>query len=128
MNAQKVTKIGIGLSLTTLALCGTLVVSVSCAGSGGAGGAGGNGGGGSSTTNTNSTGSTGGSSTTFIIVTALSGSQLNGLNQGLESTNSAGSSVSFTPTVDPNGTPTVTTNPTTQTTEIVPNTGSTAVQ
>lgn len=47
MNAQKVTKIGIGLSLTSLALCGALVVSVSCAGSGGGGGAGGNGGGGS---------------------------------------------------------------------------------
>ena len=48
MNAQKFSEVRVGLTLTAVALCGALVVSVSCAGSGGgSGGAGGNGGGGS---------------------------------------------------------------------------------
>jgi hypothetical protein len=42
MNAQKVSKVGIGLTLTALGLCGALAVSVSCAGGGGGGGAAGN--------------------------------------------------------------------------------------
>jgi hypothetical protein len=73
-----------------------------------------------------------GSSTTYIIVSALSGGSIGGLSQsvqqGLESTNSAGSSVSFTPTTDPNGTTSVQAAPTTQTTPPTNDVTSAAVQ
>jgi hypothetical protein len=49
----------------------------------------------------------GGNSTTYIVVSQLDSGQYNEILQGLESTNSAGSSVSFTPTTDSNGNPTV---------------------
>ncbi len=48
MNAQKFSKVRVGLTLTALALCGALAISASCAGSGGSGGSGGGGSGGGS--------------------------------------------------------------------------------
>ena len=46
MNAKNVSRFGIGLTLTALALCGALAISASCAGSGGSGGSAGSGQGG----------------------------------------------------------------------------------
>jgi len=52
-------------------------------------------------------GGQGSDSTTYIVVSQLDNSQFNQIEQDLESTNAAGSSVSFTPTTDSDGNQTV---------------------
>lgn len=83
MNAQKVTKIGIGLTWMALALCGALAVNASCAGGGDSnGGAGGNGNGGSGQGGSGSGGSSG-TGTCDPAATGNATNFCNGKAQGL---------------------------------------------
>lgn len=84
MNAQKVTKIGIGLTWMALALCGALAVNASCAGGGDSnGGAGGSGNGGSGQGGSGQGGSTGTPGTCDDPATGNATNFCNGKAQGL---------------------------------------------